>query len=142
MARMTNAQMMEMIAMMQAQMQEQAKLIAELQADKVGKKSTRKNAPKPELVDFVKADGTTRKCTRKQADAWTKWRDGSDDRKEAFESMKAGWADKKAAYKPSKELVDAIKANRAAITRKVAKEEYGFIGSKEDLKALKDSICK
>ena len=25
---------------------------------------------------------------------------------------------------------------------KVAKEKYGFVGTKDDLKALKDSICK
>lgn len=102
--------------------------------------SAKKGSPK--LVEFVKADGTVVKCTAAQAAAWGKFRDASGERKAAFEEMKAGWATKREAYKPSKALVDAIKKDRASITRKIAKEQYGFVGTKDDLKALKDSICK
>lgn len=95
-----------------------------------------------ELVEFKKADGTVVHCTPAQKEAWEKFREGSSDRKEKFEAMKAGWADARKAYKPSKALKEAIKKDRASITHKVAKAQYGFVGTKNDLKALKDSICK
>lgn len=127
----------EMMQAMMEQMNAMAARIEQLE------KGAHKGAPKPEKdqVQFVKKDGTVRMCSQAQADAWNKWRDGAGDRKEKFEAMKAGWADKKAAYKPDKALTDAIKANRAAITHKIAKEKYGFVGTKQDLKALKESIC-
>lgn len=137
---MTKKEMQEMMAQMQAQMQAQAELIDKLTAQASAQTSARKGSPK--LVDFVKADGTVVKCTAAQAAAWGKFRDASGERKAAFEEMKAGWATKREAYKPSKALVDAIKKDRASITRKIAKEQYGFVGTKDDLKALKDSICK
>lgn len=137
-------QMMQMMSAMQAQMNQQQVDIDALKGGQTfGKKSAKKSAPKkPELIEFRKSDGTVVKVTAKQAAAWTKWRDGAGDRKDQFERMKADWADARKGYKPSKALVDAIKANRAAITHKVAKEAYGFIGTKQDLKALKESVCK
>ena len=94
------------------------------------------------LVEFKKADGTTVKCTQAQAEAWGKWRDGSADRKANKEANLKAWETKRVAYKPSQALVKAIKANRAAITFAVAKEKYGFVGTKASLKELKESICK
>ena len=94
------------------------------------------------LVEFTKADGTTVQCTQAQAKVWEAWRDGSADRKASKEANLAKFEANREAYKPSKALKDAIKADRASITRKVAKEKYGFVGTKEDLKALKESICK
>lgn len=91
---------------------------------------------------FTKHDGTVVMTTKAQADAWAKHRDGYADRMAKKESTLKDWEAKKAEYKPSKAFLDAIKANRAAITHKIAKEQYGFVGTKDDLKALKDSTCK
>lgn len=63
-------------------------------------------------------------------------------RKAAFEQMKAEWAEKRANYKPSTKLVKAIKANQVAITHAIARDEYGFVGTKKDLVALKAKVCK
>lgn len=92
-------------------------------------------------VAYKKADGTTVMCTPEQAKAWDKFKANSSVRKESFEQMKATWNAKREAYKPSEKLIKAIKTDRASITHKVAKT-YGFVGTKDDLKALKDSICK
>ena len=94
------------------------------------------------LVEFTKHDGTKVKCTQAQADAWTKYRDGYANRVASKEANLAKFELDRKAYKPSKALKDAIKADRASITRKVAAEKYGFVGTKDDLKALKESICK
>lgn len=102
-------------------------------------KKTTNGKGKAKLVEFTKADGTTVTCTEAQAKAWEAYRSRSH---KSLDEVKAEFTKAREAYKPSKALVDAIKANRAAITRKVAKEQYGFVGTKEDLKALKDSICK
>lgn len=103
---------------------------------------TGKGKPASELVEFKKADGTTVMATPKQATAWEKWRSGSSERKEQFEQVKKEWQSKREGYKPSKALEDAIKADRCAVTHKVAKETYGFVGTKDDLKQLKARICK
>ena len=109
----------------------------------LGKKPTpsqRGNAqPKAELVNFTKKDGTVVQCTQAQADAWEAYRSRSH---KSFDKVKAEFTKARVAYKPSQALIKAIKADRASITRKVAKEKYGFVGTKDDLKALKDSICK
>ena len=131
----TQAQVKEMIA------QAVAQAIAQMTVSDTEDKGDRTDAPK-EKVPFVKKDGTTVYGTPAQVAQWTKWRDGAGERKERFENMKATWADKKASYKPSKELTDAIKANRASITHKIARDKYGFVGTKQDLKALKESLCK
>ena len=92
-------------------------------------------------VKFTRTDGTVRNVSEGQARAWEKFRANAPERKERFEQMKADWDAKRKAFEPSKELIEAIKANRASITRKIAKERFGFVGTKEDLKALKDEIC-
>lgn len=103
-----------------------------------GKKATGAKAqPKAEKVEFIKHDGTKVMCTPKQAEAWEKWR-GREFK--PLDEVKAEWEAKHKAYKPSKELKDAIKADRASITLAVAKEQYGFVGTKAELKALKDKV--
>lgn len=104
--------------------------------------SKAKGKGKAKLVEFKKADGTTVQCTPAQAKAWEAWRDGSADRVASKEANLAKFEADRKGYKPSKALKDAIKADRASITRKVAKEQFGFVGTKDDLKALKESICK
>jgi len=103
-----------------------------------GKAPKGKPAPaKAELVEFVKHDGTKVMCTPKQAEAWNKWRSRE---YKPLDEVKAEWEAKHKAYKPSKKLIDAIKADRASVTHKVAKEAYGFVGTKAELKALKDKV--
>lgn len=75
------------------------------------------------------------KCTPAQKAVWEK-------RSASYKEFdKEAWEQKRASYKPSKELKDAIKKNRAAVTHKVAKE-MGFVGTKKDLAELKAQICK
>ena len=114
--------------------------VAQALAQKPTKSAKGKGTAK--LVEFKKADGTTVQCTEAQAKAWEAWRDGSADRKANREANLQAWATKRDGYKPTKALKDAIKANRARITLAVAKAQYGFVGTKNDLKVLKDSICK
>lgn len=95
-------------------------------------------------VKYTKADGTTVMCTPAQAKAWDAWKANADTRKDnqaKFEQMKADWSNARDAYKPSKALIKAIKSDRASVTLAVAKT-HGFVGTKNDLKALKDSLCK
>lgn len=98
-----------------------------------------KGKGKAKLVEFTKADGSVVKCTEAQAKAWEAYRSRSH---KSFDEVKAEFTKAREVYKPSQALIKAIKADRASITRKVAKEKYGFVGTKDDLKALKDSICK
>ena len=79
---------------------------------------------------FTKADGTVVMTTAAQAKAW------EDARARHTENVST-WADKRSSYKPSKELLDAIKANPASITQKIAKAQYGFVGTSNDLWNLK-----
>ena len=98
-----------------------------------GKAPKGKPAPaKAELVEFVKADGSKVMCTPKQAEAWDKWR--SRDRK-PLDEVKAEYEAKHKAFKPSNELVNALKA-KPTMSRKEA-VAYGFVGTKDELKALK-----
>jgi hypothetical protein len=100
--------------------------------------------PKVEKVEYTKADGTKVMATPSQVAAWDAWKANAGTRKEnseKFEQMKADWADKRDAYKPSKALIKAIKANRAAVTHAEAKK-LGFVGTKQDLQALKAELCK
>ena len=98
-----------------------------------------KGKGKAKLVEFTKTDGSVVKCTEAQAKAWEDYRNRS---RKSFDEVKAEFTKAREVYKPSQALIKAIKADRASITRKVAKEKYGFVGTKDDLKALKDSICK
>ena len=103
-----------------------------------GKKPTGSKAqPKAEKVEFVKHDGTKVMCTPKQAAAWEKYRSREF---KPLDEVKAEWEAKHKAYKPSKELKEAIKTNRASITLEVAKKQYGFVGTKAELKALKAKV--
>lgn len=96
-----------------------------------GKKPTGKTAP--ELVEFVKKDGTVKMVSPKQAAVWEAARNRSNGK--TLDEVKAEWEAKHKAYKPSKELIAALKAN-PIMTRKEAKA-YGFIGTKDEFKALK-----
>lgn len=90
------------------------------------------------MVEFTKRNGETKLVTPAQAAAWTKWQNNS----KSLDEVKAEFDSKRKAYKPSKELIEAIKLNRAAITLKIAKAQYGFVGTKADLYDLKNEVCK
>ena len=96
--------------------------------------------PKAEKVEFIKKDGTKKMVSPKQAAVWEAARNRSNGK--TLDEVKAEWNAKHEAYKPSAELIEAIKHDRASITRKVAKEKYGFVGTKDELKALKEQVCK
>lgn len=101
---------------------------------KASTKSTKKFA-------FTKHDGTVVYAkSQKQLDAWTKYANRSYVSKEEREERFAEHAQKMQAYKPSKALKDAIRKDRASITFAVAKEQYGFVGTKATLKALKAEV--
>lgn len=91
--------------------------------------------PAPEKVEYTKADGTVIMCTPKQAAHFEELKANAPERKAKFEAMCAEWERKYAEYKPSKELIEALKAN-PIMTRKEA-VKLGFVGTKDDLKALK-----
>lgn len=93
--------------------------------------------PKVKDTPFTKHDGTVVMTTKAQAEAWEARR-ANFANKEA--NLKA-WEEKKASYKPTQKFIDAIRKDRAAITFKIAKEQYGFVGTKDSLKALKDEVC-
>ena len=110
-----------------------ARMCEDAPAKGKGKKATGKAAPaKAELVEFKKHDGTVVMCTPKQAAAWSKWRDRD---YKPLDEVKAEYEAKHAAYKPSAELIAALKA-KPLMTRKEAKA-YGFVGTKDEFKALK-----
>lgn len=93
----------------------------------------------PELVEFKNKAGKVKFVTPAQAAAWDKYRNRNS---KTLDEVKAEWEAKHKAYKPSKELKEAIKANRAGITLAVAKEKFGFVGTKQELKALKEKVLK
>lgn len=97
-------------------------------------KGTRKGTgkPAPEKVEFVKKDGTKVMVTPAQAAAWDKYR--SRERK-PLDEVKAEYEAKHKAFKPSDELIRALK-DKPTMTRNEAKA-YGFVGTKDELKALK-----
>jgi len=135
-------QFMEMQSAFNASISSRIDALENASASKGKGKTTKSPSPKEKNVPFTKHDGTVIYGTQAQVNVWTKRSESYSDRKEAFEQMKATWAEKKASYKPSKALKDAILENRASVTHKVAKEKYGFVGTKKDLQALKESICK
>lgn len=98
---------------------------------KNGKKPT--GAKAPELVEFVKKDGTRKMVSAKQAAVWEAARSRSNGK--TLDEVKAEWNAKHEAFKPSKELIAALKAN-PVMTRKDA-AKLGFVGTKDELKALK-----
>jgi len=60
----------------------------------------------------------------------------------SFEERMVEWGKQRDAYQPSTKLINAIKKDRCSITHQVAKTKYGFIGTKNDLDALKAKVCK
>lgn len=106
-----------------------------------GKKASNTQPKAEKTVEFVKNNGEKVMATPAQAAAWDKYRNSGKGKVSKKEAL-AEWSKSREGYKPSKALVEAIKKDRTSITRKVAKEKYGFIGTKDDLKALKESICK
>lgn len=110
------------------------------QNTKATRKPTGAKAPQPkaEKVEFVKKDGTVKMVSPKQAAVWEAARARSNGK--TLDEVKAEWNAKHEAYKPSNELIEAIKHDRASITHKVAKEQFGFVGTKQELKALKEKV--
>mgnify|MGYP003331420807 CR=1 FL=1 len=109
------------------------------------KSSKSKSAPLSDAEHVARGDiksknGNWRTVAQQANDA--KLKEHAAERKEAFDKMCKEWEKSRKKYKPSHELIDAIKTNRCSITHKVAKEQYGFVGTKKDLLALKNNICK
>lgn len=121
----------EMMQAMMEQMNAMAARIEQLE------KGAHKGAPKPEKdqVQFVKKDGTVRMCSQAQADNWARARKEAEERKATYPDRRKAFTD---AAVP-KALEDAIRKNRAAVTAKEARK-LGFVGTREDLKALKRQI--
>ena len=99
-----------------------------------GKKPTGKAAP--ELVEFVKKDGTRKMVSPKQAAVWEAARARSNGK--TLDEVKAEWEAKHKAFKPSKELIAALKANPVMTRKEAAK--LGFVGTKDELMALKHEL--
>ena len=106
------------------------------------RKGTGAKAPQPkaEKVEYTKSNGDVILASPKQVAHFESLKAQAPERKAKFDAMCAEWNAKHEAYVPSKELIEAIKHDRASITRKVAKEKYGFVGTKDDLKALKEKV--
>lgn len=136
-----DARIKELMAMGATFPEAHAAALAEAKAFGKGKKGTGKPAPAPAKVEYTKSNGNTIMCTPKQAARFEELKANAPERKAKFDAMCAEWERKHAAYKPSKALIDAIKANRAQITHEVAKTKYGFVGTRKELKALKDQVC-
>ena len=98
------------------------------------KTKTGTGAKAPELVEFVKKDGTRKMVSAKQAAVWEAARSRSEGRK-SLDEVKAEWDAKHKAFKPSKELIAALKAHPTMTRKEAAK--LGFVGTKDELKALK-----
>ena len=116
-----------------------ARMSEDAPAPKSKKATGAKAQPKVEKVEFVKKNGEVKLVSAKQAAVWEAARARSNGK--TLDEVKAEWEAKHKAYKPSDALIEAIKANRASITLAVAKAEYGFVGTKQELKALKDKVC-
>lgn len=101
---------------------------------KKGKNPT--GAKAPELVEFVKKDGTKKLVSAKQAAVWEAARARSNGK--TLDEVKAEWEAKHKAFKPSKELIAALKANPVMTRKEAAK--LGFVGTKDELKALKHEL--
>lgn len=90
-------------------------------------------AKAPELVEFVKKDGTVKQVTAKQAAVWEAARNRSNGK--TLDEVKAEYKAKHDAFKPSDALIQALKANPVMTRKEAAK--LGFVGTKDELKALK-----
>lgn len=98
-----------------------------------GKSKKPTGAKAPELVEFVKKDGTTKLVSAKQAAVWEAARNRSNGK--TLDEVKAEYKAKHDAFKPSNELIAALKANPVMTRKEAAK--LGFVGTKDELKALK-----
>lgn len=120
-----------------------AQAVAQALAQEKAKKATGKIQPKAEKVEYTNAKGETKLITRKQAENYAS-RKHTDEEKAAWKAKRekalADFESNREGYKPSKDLIEAIKRDRASITRQVAKEQYGFVGTKKDLQALKAEV--
>lgn len=96
--------------------------------------------PAPEKVEYKNRKGDIIMCTPTQVARFEELKLKGADAKARFEAMKAEWNAKHDAYVPSAELIEAIKHDRTKVTHKVAKAEYGFVGTKDELKALKAKV--
>ena len=108
-----------------------ARMSEDARAPKGSKKPT--GAQAPELVEFVKKDGTKKLVSAKQAAVWEAARNRSNGK--TLDEVKAEWDAKHKAFKPSDELIRALKANPVMTRKEAAK--LGFVGTKDELKALK-----
>jgi len=97
-------------------------------------KGKRTDAPKP-MVDFVKKDGTVVQCSAAQAEAWEKARNAHDERVATYSARREAFVKGDL----PQALVDAIRKDRAKVTAQVARS-LGFVGTKNDLKVLKEQI--
>lgn len=130
----TQAQVQDIVA------QAVAQALAQVSAKPARKAPTSKKSTTKKFA-FTKHDGTVVYAkSQAQLDAWTKYANrayvSTEERQERF----AEHAKKMATYKPSKALKDAIRKDRASVTFAVAKEQYGFVGTKQTLKALKEQV--
>ena len=131
----TQAQVQDIVA------QAVAQALAQVSAKPARKAPTSTKSKATKKFAFTKHDGTVVYAkSQKQLDAWTKYANrayvSTEERQERF----AEHAKKMSTYKPSKALKDAIRKDRAAVTFAVAKEQYGFVGTKQTLKALKAEV--
>ena len=102
------------------------------------KKSTTKSTKK---FPFPKKDGTIAYAkSQAQLDSWKAYANRSRVTKEEREERFAEHKKAMQAYKPSKALKDAIRKDRVSITFAIARDQYGFIGTKDSLKALKAEV--
>ena len=109
-----------------------ARMCADAPAHK-SKKATGKAAPaKAELVEFVKKNGEKKLVSAKQAAVWEAARNRQH---KTLDEVKAEYEEKHKNFKPSDELIAALKANPVMTRKEAAK--LGFIGTKDELKALK-----
>lgn len=111
---------------------EAVKVAIAAQASKGG----RTKAPEEPKVEFVKRNGEKKLVSKAQADAWEAAREAADERKATYTARREAFV----AGKVPKALKDAILKDRAAVTAQVARS-LGFVGTKKDLKALKEQIC-
>lgn len=133
----TQAQVQDIVAqaVAQALAQVSAKPARKAPTSTKSKKSTTKKFP------FTRKDGVVVYAkSQAQHDSWTKYANRSHVSKEEREERFAEHEQAMQAYKPSKALKDAIRKDRASITFAVAKEQYGFVGTKLSLKALKAEV--
>lgn len=100
-----------------------------------------KKPPKKKDSIFMKYNTATGKrdiaveCTEAQKKAWERSSENYEERKAKGSQKLEEFEAKRAEYKPTKKFKDALK-KKPSMSRKEA-AELGFVGTREDLKALK-----